>query len=347
MAEFLANRGHHPCTEDQVHSKVQELCQGYIKAREENSRSGAAPHSCPYYSELSQILGGGEARTPLRLVQSDMGDPMMEAPEQDLQQSRESGGGEMVPEDEDSEEMVTLILEPVTQIPEASQVLSDAGDEAAAGPAVQEGRSTPAPPPSWGHGSRRHRCVYADILRHHVAAMQELNTILQERTEAEARWHDRLMEELVQQCTSLCATLREVCGLPAPVPGPAPPAPHDPAPPNTPSTAPSLSPLVPPSPPAPPMPQTLTPLSPWPSSPPGLPDPSAPTLCCSANRQSPHPIPRPWCTPNTRHQQETASKQAPCNLIPFPSPGFKHPHIRSRFQVPSPPPGFKHPHHPS
>ncbi|XP_075793586.1 uncharacterized protein LOC142830741 isoform X2 [Pelodiscus sinensis] len=217
-------------------------------------------------SELDQILGGGgEARTPRHLVQSGLADLVVDMPEQDPEQS---GDGDMVPE-EDSEETATLTLKPVTQTPEASQVSSDAGDEAAAGPAVQEGRSTPAPPPSpspsRGHGSRRHRRVYVDILRQHVEAVQELNTILRERAEAEDRWRDRLMEELVQQRTSLCATLREVCGLPAPVPGPAPPAPHNPAPPNPPSTTASLSPLGPPSPPAPP--SSPAPLSPWPSSP--------------------------------------------------------------------------------
>ncbi|XP_075772103.1 uncharacterized protein LOC142824234 [Pelodiscus sinensis] len=174
MAETLAQKGHYPRTQDQVRSKVKELRQGYVKAREDSSRSGAAPHSCPYYTELDQILGGGEARTPRRLVQSGLVDPVVDAPEQDPEQS---GDGDMVPE-EDSEETATLTLEPVTQTPEASQVSSDAGDEAAAGPAVQEGRSTPAPPPSRGHGSRRHRRVYVDILRQHVEAVQELNTIL-------------------------------------------------------------------------------------------------------------------------------------------------------------------------
>ncbi|XP_075791311.1 uncharacterized protein LOC142830418 [Pelodiscus sinensis] len=260
MAEALAQRGHYPRTQDQVRSKVKELRQGYVKAREDSSRSGAAPHSCPYYSELDQILGGGEARTSRRLVQSGLADPVVDAPEQDPEQS---GDGDMVPE-EDSEETATLTLEPVTQTPEASQVSSDAGDEAAAGPAMQEGRSTPAPPPSpsRGHGSHRHRCVYADIMRKHVEVVKELNTILRERAEAEDWWHDRLMEELVQQRMSLSATLREVCGLPAPVPGPAPPAPHDPAPPNPPSTAASLPPHGPPSPPAPPVLQPLSPPGP-------------------------------------------------------------------------------------
>ncbi|XP_075793230.1 uncharacterized protein LOC142830638 [Pelodiscus sinensis] len=279
MAEALAQKGHYPRTQDQVRSKVKELRQGYVKAREESSHSGAAPYYCPYYSELDQILGGGgEARTPRRFVQSGLADPVVDAPEQDPEHS---GDGDMVPE-EDSEETATLTLEPVTQTPEASQVSSGAGDEAAAGPAVQEGRSTPAPPPSpsRGHGSRRHRRVYADILRQHVEAVQELNSILRERAEAEDRWRDRLMEELVQQRTSLTATLREVCGLPAPVPGPAPPAPHDPAPPNPPSTTASLSPLGPPSPPAPPVPQPL--------SPPGLPVPRA---SYPANRPVHHPIP--------------------------------------------------------
>ncbi|XP_075776503.1 uncharacterized protein LOC142826994 [Pelodiscus sinensis] len=156
MAEALAQNGHYPRTQDQVRSKVKELRQGYVKAREESSHSGAAPYYCPYYSELDQILGGGgEARTPRRFVQSGLADPVVDAPEQDPEHS---GDGDMVPE-EDSEETATLTLEPVTQTPEASQVSSGAGDEAAAGPAVQEGRSTPAPPPSpsRGHGSRRHR----------------------------------------------------------------------------------------------------------------------------------------------------------------------------------------------
>ena len=154
-------------------------------------------------------------------------------------------------------------------------------------PAVQEGRSTPAPPPSRGHGSRRHRRVYANILRQHVEAVQELNSILRERAEAEDRWRDRLMDELVLQRTSLCANLREVCGLPAPVPGPAPPAPHDPTPPNPPSTTASLSPLGPPSPPALPVPQPL--------SPPGPPLPQA-----STSQEPPSSQPTDRCITRSR-----------------------------------------------
>ncbi|XP_075795862.1 uncharacterized protein LOC142831008 [Pelodiscus sinensis] len=273
MAEALAQKGHYPSTQDQVRSKVKELRQGYAKAREESSRSGAAPHYCPYYPELDQILGGSaEARTPRRFVQSGLADPVVDAPERELQHS---GDRDMVPEEEeDSEETATLTtVEPVTQTSEASQASSGAGEEAAAGPAVEEGRSTPAPPPSpspsRGHGSRRHRRVYADILRQHVEAVQEQNSILRQRAEAEERWRDRLMNELVLQRTVLYSTLREVSGLPAAVPGPAPPAPHDPSPPNPPSTTASLSPLGPPSPPAPTVPQTL--------SPPGPPLPQAST----------------------------------------------------------------------
>ncbi|XP_075788868.1 uncharacterized protein LOC142829999 [Pelodiscus sinensis] len=271
MAEALAQKGHYPRTQDQVRSKVKELRQGYAKAREESSRSGAAPHYCPYYPELDQILGGSaEARTPRRFVQSGLADPVVDAPERELQHS---GDGDMGPEEEDTEETATLTLEPVTQTSEASQASSGAGEEAAAGPAVEEGRSTPAPPPSPSppqrHGSRRHRRVYADILRQHVEAVQEQNAILLRRAEAEERWRDRLMNELVLQRTVLYATLREVSGLPAAVPGPAPPAPHDPTPPNPPSTTAALSPLGPPSPPAPPAPQPL--------SPPGPPLPQAST----------------------------------------------------------------------
>ncbi|XP_075776833.1 uncharacterized protein LOC142827074 [Pelodiscus sinensis] len=291
MAEALAQKGHYPRTQDQVRSKVKELRQGYVKAREESSRSGAAPHYCPYYPELDQILGGSaEARTPRRFVQSGLADPVVDAPEQELQQS---GDGDMVPEEEeDSEETATLTtLEPVTQTSEASQASSGAGEEAAAGPAVEEGRSTPAPPPSpspsRGHGSRRHRRVYADILRQHVEAVQEQNSILRQRAEAEDRWRDRLMNELVLQRTVLHSTLREVSGLPAAVPGPAPPAPHDPTSPNPPSTTASLSPRGPPSPPAPTVPQPL--------SPPGPPLPQA-----STSQEHPSSQPTDRCTTRSR-----------------------------------------------
>ncbi|XP_075779510.1 zinc finger and SCAN domain-containing protein 20-like [Pelodiscus sinensis] len=99
MAEALAQKGHYPRTQDQVRSKVKELRQGYAKAREESSRSGAAPHYCPYYPELDQILGGSaEARTPRRFVQSGLADPVVDAPERELQQS---GDGDMVPEEEE------------------------------------------------------------------------------------------------------------------------------------------------------------------------------------------------------------------------------------------------------
>ncbi|XP_075757470.1 uncharacterized protein LOC142818867 [Pelodiscus sinensis] len=91
MAEALAQKGHYPHTQDQVRSKVKELWQGYVKAREESSRSGAAPYYCPYYSELDQILGGsGEAHTPWRFVQSGLADPVVDAPEED-QSSLEMG----------------------------------------------------------------------------------------------------------------------------------------------------------------------------------------------------------------------------------------------------------------
>ncbi|XP_075788973.1 uncharacterized protein LOC142830019 [Pelodiscus sinensis] len=287
MAEALAQKGHYPRTQDQVRSKVKELRQGYVKAREESSHSGAVPYYCPYYSELDQILGGsGEARTPRQFVQSGLADPVVDAPEEDPEQS---GDGDMVPEEEDSAETATLTLEPVTQTPEASQVSSGAGEEAAAGPAVQEGRSTPAPPPSRGHGSRRHRRVYADILRQHMEAVQELNSILRERAEAEDRWRDRLMEELVQQRTSLTATLREVCGLPAPVPGPAPPAPHDSAPQT----------LLPQQHPFPPLDLPLP-------QPPQFPSPSLPMALLS---------PRPPCPKSTPASQPTGAPPDPVAMV--------------------------------
>ncbi|XP_075774782.1 uncharacterized protein LOC142826416 [Pelodiscus sinensis] len=221
-------------------------------------------------------------------MQSGLADPVVDAPERELQQS---GDGDMGPEEEDTEETATLTLEPVTQTSEASQASSGAGEEAAARPAVEEGRSTPAPPPSPSpprrHGSRRHRRVYADILRQHVEAVQEQNAILLQRAEAEERWRDRLMNELVLQRTVLYATLREVSGLPAAVPGPAPPAPHDPTPPNPPSTTAALSPLGPPSPPAPPAPQPL--------SPPGPPLPQA-----STSQEPPSSQPTDRCITRSR-----------------------------------------------
>ncbi|XP_075765652.1 uncharacterized protein LOC142820500 [Pelodiscus sinensis] len=328
MAEALAQKGHYPRTQDQVRSKVKELRQGYVKAREESSRSGAAPYYCPYYPELDQILGGsGKARTPRRFVQSGLADPVVDAPEQDPEQS---GDGDMVPEEEDSEETATLTLEPVTQTPEASQASSGAGEEAAAGQAVEEGRSTPAPPPSpsRGHGSRRHRRVYADILRQHVEAVQELNSILRERAEAEDRWRDQLMDELVLQHTSLCATLREVCGLPAPVPGPAPPAPHDPAPPNPPSTTASLSPLGPPSPQPPQFPSPSLPLA--------LLSPRLPRPKSTPASQPTGAPPDPVAVEHPKHEAQAGEGNLASTVQPDPLPP-------SRFPVPFPPPGFKHP----
>ncbi|EMP27131.1 Zinc finger and SCAN domain-containing protein 29 [Chelonia mydas] len=47
----------------QCHTKIKELRQAYQKARESNSRSGAAPKTCRFYKELDTILGSDPTST--------------------------------------------------------------------------------------------------------------------------------------------------------------------------------------------------------------------------------------------------------------------------------------------
>ncbi|XP_074862218.1 uncharacterized protein LOC142019356 [Carettochelys insculpta] len=64
LADGLAAQGHPARTPDHVRSKVKELRQGYARARDAASRSGAAPVTCPFYRELRDILGSRHTSSP-------------------------------------------------------------------------------------------------------------------------------------------------------------------------------------------------------------------------------------------------------------------------------------------
>ncbi|XP_075756624.1 uncharacterized protein LOC142818742 [Pelodiscus sinensis] len=129
MAQGLADKGHHPRTLQQVRAKVKELRQGYMKAREQSSASGAAPVHCTYYQELDRILGGEEPMSAPVLVQTGLHTP--------VQQSRQEVPREDVEEEEEqTEDTLTLTLQPVPEMQEASQAPSDAGEGTSAGPAA-------------------------------------------------------------------------------------------------------------------------------------------------------------------------------------------------------------------
>ncbi|XP_074873351.1 uncharacterized protein LOC142024909 [Carettochelys insculpta] len=80
LADGLAARGHPARTPDHVRSKVKELRQGYARARDAASRSGAAPVTYPFYRELRDILGPRHTSSPPATL-----DTSADEPEQALQ----------------------------------------------------------------------------------------------------------------------------------------------------------------------------------------------------------------------------------------------------------------------
>ncbi|XP_075783181.1 uncharacterized protein LOC142829124 [Pelodiscus sinensis] len=271
MSQGLADKGHHPRTLQQVRAKVKELRQGYMKAREQSSVSGAAPVHCTYYEELDRILGGQEPMSAPVLVQTGLHTPVQhsqqEVPRDDVEEEEEA--------EEQMEDTLTLTLQPVPETEEALQALSDAGEGTSAGPAAAVRCTTPVPPPTRSHSTRRHWRTYNDLLKQHVEAMEKMERTMAnmqetmaERAREEARWHTRLLQDFLPEWSSMCATARESLAVPGPLPLGTPPAHPAPAPSDPPSSP--SAPSDPPSSPSAP----ATPSSPSaPATPPALPLP--------------------------------------------------------------------------
>nr|XP_025039621.1 uncharacterized protein LOC112545522 [Pelodiscus sinensis] len=250
MAQGLSDKGHHPRTLQQVRAKVKELRQGYVKAREQSSASGAASAHCAYYNELDCILGGQEPMSAPVLMQTGLHTPVQqnwqEVPREDVEE-----------EEEQTEDTLTLSLQPVPETQEASQASSNAGEGTSAGPTAADCRATPVPPPTRSHSTRRHWRAYNDLLQGHVEVMEniegtvaKMQETMAERTREEARWHTRLLEDFLPQWSAMCATVQEALAVPGPLPlgtpPPAHPAPVPSGPPSSPSapaTPPALAPL--------------------------------------------------------------------------------------------------------
>ncbi|XP_074818150.1 uncharacterized protein LOC141992716 [Natator depressus] len=90
-------RGHNRATL-QCRVKVKELRNPYHKAREANSRSGAAPTTCRFYKELDAILGVDPASTPRTTM--DTSDPS--ATTQEEEEEEEQSGSEGAEAEEDT-----------------------------------------------------------------------------------------------------------------------------------------------------------------------------------------------------------------------------------------------------
>ncbi|XP_075773093.1 uncharacterized protein LOC142825187 [Pelodiscus sinensis] len=223
MAQGLADKGHHPRTLQQVRAKVKELRQGYMKARKQSSASGAAPVHCTHYQELDRILGGQEPMSASVHVQTGLHTPVQhsrqEVPMEDVEEEEEEAAQEQM------EDTLTLSLQPVPDSAEASQAPSDTEEGTSAGPAAAVCRSTPVPPPTWSHSTRRHWRTYNDLLKRHVEAMEKMertmanmHETMAERAREEARWHTCLLQDFLPEWRSMCATVRESLAVPGPLP---------------------------------------------------------------------------------------------------------------------------------
>ncbi|XP_075788144.1 uncharacterized protein LOC142829885 isoform X2 [Pelodiscus sinensis] len=242
MATALSKKaGHHPRTLDQVRAKVKELRQGYARARDASSRSGAAPASCPYYRELHQIMGGGDAQSPRHLMESGLEMPPVTQHEQ-----QEDNDDQLVQEKEEEEDSVTITLNLVPQAQDSSSTSSDAREGTSASTAVTDGRATPSQPASCSGGSRRHWQTHQELMRQHISVLWDMHKTFIQKFQEEADWRERMLAELVRQGNNICATIREVMAPftapPASAPFATPPAP---APMTPPAAAPLMLTLVP------------------------------------------------------------------------------------------------------
>ncbi|XP_074843907.1 uncharacterized protein LOC142009567 [Carettochelys insculpta] len=75
LANGLAARGHPARIPDHVRSKVKELRQGYARAQDAASRSGATPVTCPFYRELRDILGSRHTSSPPATLDTSADEP--------------------------------------------------------------------------------------------------------------------------------------------------------------------------------------------------------------------------------------------------------------------------------
>ncbi|XP_075778634.1 uncharacterized protein LOC142827362 [Pelodiscus sinensis] len=208
MAEDLAKQGHHPRTLEQVRAKVKELRQGYVRAREQSSRSGEKPYSSDYYKDLDRILGAGDPLPPERLLESGLEPPVVQLPEHLL------GDQELQEEADEEEDGTQSTQEPGLETQEASQTTSDPGEGTSAGPADQEGGTPPARQPRQPQGTRRHWRTYLELVRQHVGVLHEMKDSMERRLEADAKWHRQLLLEFRQQHRDICAAVQGGHGLP-------------------------------------------------------------------------------------------------------------------------------------
>ncbi|EMP32107.1 Zinc finger and SCAN domain-containing protein 29 [Chelonia mydas] len=88
ISRDMMERGHDRDTL-QCRIKVKELQNAYRKAREANSRFGAAPVTCPFYKELDTILGANPTSTLSTTM--DTSEPSSTRREEEEEQQQQSG----------------------------------------------------------------------------------------------------------------------------------------------------------------------------------------------------------------------------------------------------------------
>nr|XP_025043117.1 uncharacterized protein LOC112546627 [Pelodiscus sinensis] len=140
-----------------------------MKTREQCSSSGAALVHCAYYSELDRILGGQEPMSAPVLVQTGLPISVQQARQEVSQEDVEEGE-----EEQQTQETVTLTLQPVPDTKEALRPSSDPGEGTSARPAAADCRATPVPPPTQSHSTCKHWRAYNDLLQWHVDTMEKM-----------------------------------------------------------------------------------------------------------------------------------------------------------------------------
>nr|XP_025043062.1 uncharacterized protein LOC112546614 [Pelodiscus sinensis] len=95
----------------------------------------------------------------LVLMQTGLHTPVQqgwqEVPREDVEEKEE---------EQQTEDILILTLQPIPETQEASQASSNAGEGASAGPAAADHRATPVPPPTQSHSTRKHWRAYNDLL---------------------------------------------------------------------------------------------------------------------------------------------------------------------------------------
>ncbi|XP_075769107.1 uncharacterized protein LOC142821587 [Pelodiscus sinensis] len=188
LARNLAQQGHPSCNCEQVQSKVKELRLGYVRA---SDGRGAGPDVCPYFERLNSFLGQPALQAPAVPVDTCQHPPINRPTKPEEGEDSGCASGE--------EASVATQQAP-------SSCSSEAGEEPTAGPSTRPATPAAAAPPA--AQARRPRLQHWDqLLRHHVIAVEGIQTSIAERVQGDQDWRQEGWAAFLEECRGMRTTM--------------------------------------------------------------------------------------------------------------------------------------------